>query len=346
VNILNNFSIKSRVKASSLLIVAMVLALVGAGGVFTTAMAVVNPATPSTNEVNKGKKWAHFNVVETRVGEVDIEFVSTRGFASCFEYRADGEASPYTTSNYNPAIKDGLWPFVCRSNNATSKTLTAKEFVEVRMVFGAETDERFDWTRVDVETQPAVTIELAKAWFDVEGVQVEMPADLGDWTLEMYQSAADPADEVTVASLPEGENSYAFEANTRYGVREDAPEGWQPVACDTVDAENIDRYQENTSAIQSALNPEAGGSFGVGEEGGIHLVCNQEVEEEDKDDKKPVVVDREDKEEAHDATETITQVVAPVGAVDAGVGAVAHVAGLFASITAVGAGLVSRKLKL
>ena len=29
-------------------------------------------------------------------------------------------------------------------------TINANEYVEVRMVFGAETDERFDWTRFDV----------------------------------------------------------------------------------------------------------------------------------------------------------------------------------------------------
>jgi hypothetical protein len=349
VNILRNLSRKSRVKANSLLIVAMVLALVGAGGAFTTAMAVVDPATPSTNEANQEKGWAHFNVVETRVGEVDIEFVSTRGFASCFEYRADGEASPYTTSNYNSAIKDGLWPFVCTNNSIANRTLTAEEFVEIRMVFGAERDERFSWTKVDVETQPEVTIELAKAWFDVDGNLVDgIPADLGDWTLEMYQSAADPADEVTVASLPGENNSFAFEANARYGVREDAPEGWQPVACDTVDAHNIDRVADNTSSISVSLGA-PDGTFGA-TTAGIHLVCNQEVEEEDdKDDKKPVPVvstKKEDDKNKEVAPREVTQVVAPVGAVDAGVGAVAHVAGLFASLTAVGAGLVSRKLKL
>jgi hypothetical protein len=93
-----------------------------------------------------------------------------------------------------------------------------------------------------------------------------------------------------------------------------------------------------------------------GENKTLTLTVTNTIEcEEDKDDKKPVPVvptDDKDKKEVETrvvtAVETreVTQVVAPVGAVDAGVGAVAHVAGLFSSLTAVGAGLVSRKLKL
>ena len=33
-------------------------------------------------------------------------------------------------------------------------TLSALEYVEIRMVFGGERDERFDWTRVDVLPAP------------------------------------------------------------------------------------------------------------------------------------------------------------------------------------------------
>jgi len=53
--------------------------------------------------------------------------------AACFEYRLDLEA-PTGTPNYNPDITDGLWAF--------------------RMVFGAERDERFDWTRLNVLSLP------------------------------------------------------------------------------------------------------------------------------------------------------------------------------------------------
>ena len=41
-------------------------------------------------------------------------------------------------------------------------TIPADEFVEVRMVFGAEEDERFDWTRFDV-LPPACTFTTSNS---------------------------------------------------------------------------------------------------------------------------------------------------------------------------------------
>lgn len=119
----------------------------------SVAFGADDDVTPSTNEENRTEGWAHFNVTETRVGEVDIEFVSTRNFSSCFEFRSDGEG-PDSLDNPNTAIEDGLWPFVCVNNETVTKTLSALEYVEIRMVFGAEGDERFDWTRVDVTPVP------------------------------------------------------------------------------------------------------------------------------------------------------------------------------------------------
>ena len=134
---------------------------------FTTmsmAFAAVNDVTPSTNNENRTKGWAHFNVIDTRVGEVDIEFVSSRNFASCFEYRSDGEDTADSRDNFNTDIEDGLWPFVCVNNSTETLTLSALEYVEIRMVFGAERDERFDWTRVEVTPVPgAHGLQIAKA---------------------------------------------------------------------------------------------------------------------------------------------------------------------------------------
>lgn len=127
------------------------------------AFADVNDVTPSTNDENRTKGWAHFNVIDTRVGEVDIDFVSTRNFSSCFEYRSDGEG-PDSPDNFNTDIEDGLWPFVCVNNSTETLTLSALEYVEIRMVFGAEGDERFDWTRVDVIPVPgAHGLQTAKS---------------------------------------------------------------------------------------------------------------------------------------------------------------------------------------
>jgi hypothetical protein len=129
------------------LAIALILSTMG------TAFGDVNEVTPSTNEENSTKGWAHFYVIETRVGEVDIEFVSSRNFLSCFEYRSDSEG-PADPDNFNPDIEDGLWPFVCVYNSTETLTLNALEYVEIRMVFGAERDERFDWTRIDVLPVP------------------------------------------------------------------------------------------------------------------------------------------------------------------------------------------------
>jgi len=127
------------------------------------AFGAVDAVTPSTNDENRTKGWAHFNVIEERVGEVDIEFVSTRNFSSCFEYRSDGEG-PDSPDNFNTDIEDGLWPFLCVSNSTEKLTLSALEYVEIRMVFGAETDERFDWTRVDVVPVPGTHgLQVAKS---------------------------------------------------------------------------------------------------------------------------------------------------------------------------------------
>jgi hypothetical protein len=137
-----------RTSTVTVMVVALILSTMG------MAFGAVDEVTPSTNDVNRTNGWAHFNVTETRVGEVDIEFVSTRNFFSCFEYRSDGEATADPRDNFNTEIEDGLWPFLCLSDFTQELTLSAWEYVEIRMVFGAERDERFDWTRVDVVPVP------------------------------------------------------------------------------------------------------------------------------------------------------------------------------------------------
>jgi len=119
------------------------------------ASAEVNAVTPSTNDINRINSWAHVDQVSMGVGETDLEFISTRNFYSCFEYRTDGDTSQVIAENggvnYNIDITDGLYPYFCQNNNSRIETIIANEYVEVRMVFGAERDERFDWTRFDVE---------------------------------------------------------------------------------------------------------------------------------------------------------------------------------------------------
>lgn len=111
------------------------------------ANAEVNVVTPSTNDENKTLGWAHVNEVVVGPGYVDLQFVSTRAFYSCFEYRTDGDTSQVIgVNNYNPGVTDGLYPYYCQNNDSRIERLYANQYVEIRMVFGAETDERFDWT--------------------------------------------------------------------------------------------------------------------------------------------------------------------------------------------------------
>jgi hypothetical protein len=129
---------------------AIIISLLAFAALAVPAFAVQNDVTPSTNDINRTNGWAHVNQVETRIGETDLEFVSTRAFASCFEYRTDGDTSQASGDNPNPAVTDGLYPYRCVNNSTSTMTTAATSYVEVRMVFGAESDERFDWTRFDV----------------------------------------------------------------------------------------------------------------------------------------------------------------------------------------------------
>ena len=109
----------------------------------------VSAVFPSTNDINFNKapvKWAHVLFVDVGVETVTLDFVSERGFASCFEYRIDDEG-PTGNPNFNPGVTDGLWAFTCVNNSTTQLPISATEHVDIRMAFGAESDERFDWTR-------------------------------------------------------------------------------------------------------------------------------------------------------------------------------------------------------
>ena len=105
------------------------------------------------NPSNEALGWAHYDVLDVTETSATLRFISTRGFYSCFEYRAKDE--PYQSStNPNTTITDGLWKYECVNNSTTDVTVDSIEFVEVRMVFGAESDERFDWERVDLLVAP------------------------------------------------------------------------------------------------------------------------------------------------------------------------------------------------
>ena len=74
-------------------IILGLMGLVFVFGLVSLVGAEVNAVTPSTNDINKTNEWAHVNQLSQSIGETELKFVSTRTFASCFEYRTDGDTS-------------------------------------------------------------------------------------------------------------------------------------------------------------------------------------------------------------------------------------------------------------
>jgi hypothetical protein len=169
--------------------------------------------TPSTNELNRAKGWAYVDQLSIGVGETQLKFVSTRTFASCFEFRTDGDTSQKTSeTNYNPAITDGLYPFVCVNNNAAERTIAAISYVEVRMVFGAETDERFGWTRFYVLGpaaykakpwlyDPDDTDTVSAAWVTKEGMPDAGGSDHALYLAKHTETATNAASGATIEGV-------------------------------------------------------------------------------------------------------------------------------------------------
>jgi len=154
------------------------------------SLADVNAVTPSTNEINQTNGWAHFNVLDVEVGHVDLELVNPRSLWSCFEYRTDGDTTQKTSDiNPNSDIVDGRYPSKCLNNNTSSLPLDANEYIEIRMVFGGETDERFDWTRFDVLPRPRVAEITSPATGEEVSGLVEFAAYLDDDDVDGIQWA-------------------------------------------------------------------------------------------------------------------------------------------------------------
>lgn len=161
-------------------------------GVVGVVHAAVNAVTPSTNDANRTNGWAYVDQLSQTVGATDLKFISTRGFYSCFEYRTDGDTTQVLSENggvnYNTSVTDGLYPYVCESNSNETLTIHANQYVEVRMVFGAETDERFDWTRFDVLYPRTAEITAPTAGQNVYGL-VNFTAYLDDKDADPIQWA-------------------------------------------------------------------------------------------------------------------------------------------------------------
>ena len=104
---------------------------------------------PSTNETNIANGWSNvtWNSDDAGLGEAPLKFDQPRGFYACFEIRIDDE-EPSSTNHPNPSIQDGKWDDHCVLGPGNlEETFTAISHVDVRMSYGGERDERFDWTR-------------------------------------------------------------------------------------------------------------------------------------------------------------------------------------------------------
>lgn len=125
-------------------------------GYMGNPVGTVDSVTPSTNQINYDTGYAYVQLVAASLGQVELKFVTPNNWYSCFEYRSDDEAptsSENGGNNYNTDVTDGLWNYTCVHGGTSAtpavatETISASDHVDVRMVFGAETDERFDWTR-------------------------------------------------------------------------------------------------------------------------------------------------------------------------------------------------------
>lgn len=97
---------------------------------------------------------ASVTFVSATADSVTVELSAPNPWWACFEYRTDGDTSQSLGANYNSAYPD-LYPYWCLNNQTVQRTIPANEYVEIRMVFGSESDERFDWVRFDVAASAA-----------------------------------------------------------------------------------------------------------------------------------------------------------------------------------------------
>jgi hypothetical protein len=133
------------------LIGIVVFALAASIGTVSAASAytAANP-TYTTNDLNRANHGPHVDLVRNTGQKLTLVFVNPNPYSACFEYRTDGDPGQIIGVNYNTAITDGLYPFVCLKKAGT-RTMVIKvtQYLEVRSVFGAERDWDFDWTRFD-----------------------------------------------------------------------------------------------------------------------------------------------------------------------------------------------------
>ncbi len=134
--------------ASASALIAMLAVTIVPGA----ALAAVNAVTPSTNDFNRAERLgARRCDCRRRLGDAHLHQHPGVHELLRVPHRRRSEPEPgKARAELQPLGLDGLYPFVCVNNTTKTTTIPANDYIEVRMVFGAEADERFDWTEFDV----------------------------------------------------------------------------------------------------------------------------------------------------------------------------------------------------
>lgn len=100
--------------------------------------------------------------VGTTAGSIDFTFVGPYAGIAYFEYRLDGAAAGSTTHPVVPAdtIHSGVY---VGTLGTVDQTLTAFNYIDVRLALGGERDWDFGWTRFDVPEGQAAPIPVPGA---------------------------------------------------------------------------------------------------------------------------------------------------------------------------------------
>lgn len=116
-----------------------------------------------------------------------------------------------------------------------------------------------------------VIITLQKEWFDAEGDLLTEAPNV-DWEVELYTGEGE-----VQATLP-GDAEALLVSGTRYGVQENIQsEDWEVVSCDSVNLSDTDITYDQQGLGDTNLN-----AF-TADDDGVHLVCNQAVDDDDDD---------------------------------------------------------------
>ncbi|MCW5876507.1 MAG: hypothetical protein KIS85_06450 [Anaerolineales bacterium] len=162
------------------------------------------------NASNKAGNYAYYEVIDVTTDSITIKFTSTRNWSSCFEYRAAGDQPIIVPHTFFPLpqvdLSDGRYPHVCVNNSSATVTINTSSYAEVRLSFGAEGDERFNWEMVSALGKPQVdkvmcrllSVDSDKGHYGPDGVGATWNVNGGDcWIVAVGANGTFPLDLVS-----------------------------------------------------------------------------------------------------------------------------------------------------